>query len=189
MRKIRRNSRNRRWIERGPIGCQVSLHGGDFLCSTMDGRCLVAVHGSNIQSVHGFFGPILGCYDKEFHMRAALNPTLRWDQIHQQLWLQIMTASRPSTGDLSDSGHVVTCSATGAGPRKSAGSLFKVDLFAGSLYHRECIIGNLVSSGTNAHCAEECTHSLPAPSQRERVEPRNQVLRDLDKVKVKGPSP
>ncbi|XP_054843457.1 uncharacterized protein LOC129335043 [Eublepharis macularius] len=27
-------------------------------------------------------------YDEEFRMRAALNPAMQWDRIHQQLWLQ-----------------------------------------------------------------------------------------------------
>lgn len=69
----------------------------------------------------GFLGPSSVRYDEEFCMRVALNPALRWDQIHPQLWLQVMMASRPSMGDQSDSGHVATRSATRAGPHTSVG--------------------------------------------------------------------
>lgn len=51
-----------------------------------------------------FSGPSWVCYSEEFGMRVALNPALRWDQIHPQLWLQVMTA-RPSFRDHSDSGR------------------------------------------------------------------------------------
>lgn len=56
----------------------------------------------------GFSGPSWVNYDEEFRMRAALNPALWWDQIHPQLWLQVMTAARPSVGERSDSGHLVS---------------------------------------------------------------------------------
>lgn len=33
-------------------------------------------------------------YDTEFRMRTALNPALRWDQMHLALWLQVMPFAR-----------------------------------------------------------------------------------------------
>lgn len=97
------------------------LRGINFTCSTMAGCCFMAVCGYNLQSFYRVFGPILGpsCYDEEFRMRVVLNPALHWDQIHPQLWLQVMTGSRPSIGDRSDSGHLVTRSAAEAGSHSS----------------------------------------------------------------------
>lgn len=69
----------------------------------------------------GFSGPSWVRYNEKFRMRAALNPALRWDQIHPQLWLQVMTASRPSFGNCSDSGHVVTRSSMAGGPQPMGG--------------------------------------------------------------------
>lgn len=46
-------------------------------------------------------------YDQGFRKRAALNPTLRWDEPLSKLWLQTMTPARPMAGDRFDSGHLI----------------------------------------------------------------------------------
>lgn len=46
-------------------------------------------------------------YDEQFRMRAAMNPMLRWDQVHSPLWLQIMNPTRVGGGERADSGHLV----------------------------------------------------------------------------------
>lgn len=55
----------------------------------------------------GFSGPAWLQYDEEFRMRAAMNPALSWDQVHPQLWLQVMSPAWPTAGDRSHSGHLV----------------------------------------------------------------------------------
>lgn len=55
----------------------------------------------------GFSGPAWLQYDEEFRMRAAINPSLRWDQVHPQWWLQVRMPVHPNTGERSDSGHLV----------------------------------------------------------------------------------
>lgn len=32
---------------------------------------------------------------------------LHWDQIHPELWMQVLSPARPNSGDHSDSGHIV----------------------------------------------------------------------------------
>lgn len=56
-----------------------------------------------------FTGPAWIQYNAAFHMRAAMNPALCWDQIHPYLWMQIMSPAQPSRGKLSDSGHTIHC--------------------------------------------------------------------------------
>lgn len=69
----------------------------------------------------GFSGPAWLQYNKEFHMRAAINPALQWDQVHQQLWLQVMKLARPDAGECSDSGHLVQRAAAAVGSHAPKG--------------------------------------------------------------------
>ncbi|XP_054845591.1 uncharacterized protein LOC129336489 [Eublepharis macularius] len=68
-----------------------------------------------------FVGAAWMQYDEEFRMRAAVDPTLPWDRIHQQLWLQLMAPAKPNLGDRSDSGHLVQRLSSPPGSRTSAG--------------------------------------------------------------------
>lgn len=54
-----------------------------------------------------FSGPAWMEYDEVFRMRTAMNPVLQWDQIHLQLWMQLMYPARPINRDKPDSGHLV----------------------------------------------------------------------------------
>lgn len=47
----------------------------------------------NAYRSHG--GTTWWCYDKEFHRRFALQPSVGWDMKASDLWLRIMTAPRP----------------------------------------------------------------------------------------------
>ncbi|XP_054852798.1 uncharacterized protein LOC129341561 isoform X2 [Eublepharis macularius] len=68
-----------------------------------------------------FVGAAWMQYDEEFRMRAASDPTLPWDRIHQQLWLQLMAPAKPNLGDRADSGHLLHRPASTSGTRASAG--------------------------------------------------------------------
>ncbi|XP_053152458.1 uncharacterized protein LOC128345096 [Hemicordylus capensis] len=65
-----------------------------------------------------FMGNAWERYDRSFRLRASLNPALPWDRQHQELWLLIMTPSRPIMGERADSGHLIsrTPAAQSSGP-------------------------------------------------------------------------
>lgn len=69
----------------------------------------------------GFVGPAWLQYDEEFRMQAAMNPAIPWDQVHPQLWLQVMSPARPTAGDRSHSGHLVQRSTTFNATRSTVG--------------------------------------------------------------------
>lgn len=57
-------------------------------------------------------------YDEEFHMCAAMNTALSWDQIYPPLWLQVMAPARPNVGKHS---HIVSLAAQAYTPWASGG--------------------------------------------------------------------
>lgn len=59
-------------------------------------------------------------YNEQFRMRAAMNPALRWDQVHLPLWIQIIASSRQDIGEHADSGHMVCKSQAMVGSRALA---------------------------------------------------------------------
>lgn len=53
----------------------------------------------------------------------AMIPAPQWDQIHPQLWLQIISPTRPIAGDHSDSEHLVKCLEIAISPQESKGQI------------------------------------------------------------------
>ena len=45
-------------------------------------------------------------YDGALRMRSAIQPNLRWDELHPGLWLQHMTPAKSNLGDSFNSGHL-----------------------------------------------------------------------------------
>ncbi|XP_053159419.1 uncharacterized protein LOC128347977 isoform X2 [Hemicordylus capensis] len=60
------------------------------------------------RAVSDFAGNAWVRYDENFRMRAALDPSMPWDAPHLELWVLIMSPTRPVDGDRSDSGHLLS---------------------------------------------------------------------------------
>lgn len=56
-------------------------------------------------------------------MRAPMNPSWQWDQVHLQLWVQIMAGAHSTGSDHWHSGHVVQQLASPSGSRPLMGRL------------------------------------------------------------------
>ncbi|XP_062834196.1 uncharacterized protein LOC134298345 [Anolis carolinensis] len=98
--------------------------GNWFSCFLIYGGVLVKAYPSRAHSLFqymniinsayvNFTGSAWLLYDKRFRLRAAHSPTLRWDLIDHQLWLEVLTPARPIAGEKADSGHTIQNSRAG----------------------------------------------------------------------------
>lgn len=58
-----------------------------------------------------------GCImTNSLRIRAALNPSLHWEQVDLALWIQVLPSAKPKVVHLSHSGHVIQKPHIGLGP-------------------------------------------------------------------------
>lgn len=79
-----------------------------------------------------------------------MNPTLQWDQIHSQLWMQIMSPAQSMGGEHSGSDHVVCIHKVMQVSVPKWGRWFKIIHFARSSSPMGPAIGRPVPSTLNA---------------------------------------
>lgn len=115
--KLKKHKIDRNWANWFP----GSLCRSFFPCTTLEGCCFVAICRYSVQVIHRVFRLVLDPLWWRVRIRAVSTHTLQWDQIQPQLWLQVMTAARPTTSDWLDTEHLVTCSVSGAGPHTPVG--------------------------------------------------------------------
>lgn len=99
-------------------------------------------------------------------MRAAINPSLQWDKVHPQLWLQVKTPPWPNMGERTDSGHVMQQMPVASGSYAHMRQFVQPRLFRWefrsqevcnkiSCYRHECPFFD------GAHTFSACTQSKP----------------------------
>lgn len=71
-------------------------------------------------------------YKEQFRMRAALNPTLRCDQVDLALWMQVLPFAKPNLVKLSHSGHMVQTLSMELGPHPLVGQVVQLHPVVGS---------------------------------------------------------
>ena len=98
-----------------------------------------------------FVGQAWLSYDKEFHMRSAIHPNLRWDEPLAGLWLQLMTPARPNLGDRTDSEHLIRNTVVNVTPPVNTGQVLQP--------HMLCFEYNAKGACSKKQCRfrHECT--------------------------------
>lgn len=100
MRGSKRFFKSLKWIGPEETGSQDTGKGfSGLLC------IFVTVLGHILYNTYTWFtSKVWMHYNEQFRMRATLNPGLHWDQVHLDLWLQVV---RPNLVELSHRVHIV----------------------------------------------------------------------------------